>query len=156
MNTRQRIYLGRRLLDSGQKLQGRIAAFHQWLKDATSVLGELHITPVLGGGRVVAVDGPLGRICVADELTRRGERLVAQIVFYRPAGGLLANPRRIYAVELHDGGTAYFDTPEPENEFDWDLNSGTWASQNARRLACELAIACSEPCPNATPGNSGV
>lgn len=145
VNPQDRVALGRRLVVSAPKLRERLAAFHRWLPEAVSKVREPQIAPVVEGDRLVAVDTPLGRLSVAEEFARREERLVARIVFYRPAGGPLAEPRRVYAIELREDHMAYFDPPEPANEFDWDHNEDAWSARNALRLGYELAIACSEP-----------
>lgn len=145
LNPQERIALGRQLVVAAPKLRERLAAFHRWLPEAVAKIREPQITPVVQGDRVVAVDTALGRLSLAEEFGRREDRLVARVVFYRPAGGLLAEPHAVYAVELREDHMAYFDPPEPVNEFDWDHNEDAWAARNALRLGYELAIACSEP-----------
>lgn len=145
LNPQERIALGRRLVVAAPKLRERLAAFHRWLPEAVARVHEPQITPVVDGDRVVAVETPLGRLSLAEEFARRDDRLVARVVFYRPAGGLLAEPRPVYAVELREDHMAYFDPPEPANEFDWDDNEDAWSARNALRLGYELAIAGSEP-----------
>jgi hypothetical protein len=145
LNPQERIALGRRLVVAAPKLRERLAAFHRWLPEAVAKVREPQIAPVVDGERVVAVDTPLGRLSLAEEFARRDDRLVARVVFYRPAGGLLAEPRPVYAVELREDHMAYFDPPEPANEFDWDHNEDAWSARNALRLGYELAIAGSEP-----------
>lgn len=145
VNVQDRVALGRRLIVSAPKLQERIAVFHRWLPAAVAKVREPQIAPVIEGERVVALDTPLGRVAVAEEFGRRDDQLVALLVFYRPAGGLLAQPRRLHAVELRQDHMAYFDPPEPANEFDWDHGEDTWSARNVLRLGYELAIACSDP-----------
>jgi hypothetical protein len=82
---------------------------------------------------------------LAEEFGRREDQLVARVVFYRPAGGLVSEPRALYAVELREDYMAYFDPPVLANEFDRDHHEDTWAARNVLRLSYELAIACSEP-----------
>ena len=145
VNVQDRVALGRRLVVSAPKLKERIAAFHRWLPEAVAKVRAPQIASVVEGDRVVAVDTPLGRLSLAEEFVRRDDRLVARMVFYKPAGGLLAEPRPVYAVELREDHMAYFDPPEPVNEFDWDHDTDAWSARNALRLGYELAIACSEP-----------
>jgi hypothetical protein len=145
VNVQDRVALGRRLIVSAPKSKERIAAFHRWLPEAVAKVREPQIAPVVEGDRVVALDTPLGRLSLAEEFAMREDRLVARLVFYQPAGGLLAEPRRIYAIELREDHMAYFDPPEPANEFDWDHDVDAWSARNALRLGYELAIACSVP-----------
>jgi hypothetical protein len=147
VNPQDRIALGRRLVVSAPKLRERLAAFHRWLPEAVAKVREPQIAPVVEDDRVVAVDTPLGRLSVAEEFARRDDRLVARVVFYRPAGGLLPEPRPVYAVELREDQMAYFDPPEPVNEFDWDHDADAWSARNALRLGYELVIVCSDPSP---------
>lgn len=144
LNPQERIALGRRLVVAAPKLRDCLAAFHRWLPEAVLKVREPQIAPLVEGDRVIAVETPLGRLSLAEEFGRREDRLVARVVFYRPAGGLLAQPQLVYAIELREDHMAYFDPPEPLNEFDWDHNEDAWSSRNALRLGYELAIACSE------------
>lgn len=145
LSPQERNALGRRLVVAAPKLRERLAAFHRWLPEAVAKVREPQIAPVVEGDRVVAVDTPLGRLSLAEEFGRREDRLVARVVFYRPAGGLLAEPHPVYTIELREDHMAYFDPLEPVNEFDWDHNEDAWAAQNVLRLGYELAIACSDP-----------
>jgi hypothetical protein len=145
VNVQDRVALGRRLIVSAPKLKERIAVFHRWLPEAVAKVREPQIAPVVEAGRVVALDTPLGRLSLAEEFAMREDQLVARLVLYRPAGGLLAEPRRVYTIELREDHMAYFDPPEPANEFDWDHNEDAWSARNALRLGYELAIACSVP-----------
>ncbi|HEX7890779.1 MAG TPA: hypothetical protein VF522_15570 [Ramlibacter sp.] len=144
LNPGERNALGRRLTVAAPKLRERLAAFHRWLPAAAVKVREPQIAPLVEGGRVIAVDTPLGRLSLAEEFGRREDRLIARIVFYRPAGGLLSEARAVYAVELRDDYMAYFDPPGPATEFEWDHNEDDWAARNVLRLGYELAIACSE------------
>ncbi len=144
VNPQERIALGRKLVVAAPRLRECLAAFHKWLPVAASRVREPQIALIVEGDRIVAVDTPLGRLSVTEEFARRDEQLVALVVFYRPAGDLLAQPRRLYAVELRQDHMAYFDPPEPANEFDWNHDEDTWSARNVLRLAYELAISCSE------------
>lgn len=145
LSLHERNVLGRRLVLAAPKLRERLAAFHRWLPEAVVKVREPQIVPVVEGDRVIAVDTPLGRLSLAEEFGRREDQLVARVVFYRPAGGLVCEPRALYAVELREDYMAYFDPPEPANEFDWDHHEDTWGARNVLKLGYELAIACSEP-----------
>lgn len=144
LNPQERIALGRRLLVAAPKLRERLATFHRWLPEAVGKVREPQVTPVVEGDRVIAIDTPLGRLSLAEEFGRREGQLVARVVFYQPAGGLLSEPRALYSVELREDHMAYFDPPEPVNQFDSDHNEDVWASRNVLRLGYELVIACSE------------
>lgn len=148
LNPQERIALGRQLLVAAPKLRERLAAFHRWLPEAVAKIRYPQIAPVVDGDRVVAIDTPMGQLSLAEEFCRRDDRLVARVIFFRPAGGLLAEPRPVYVVELCENHMAYFDPPEPANEFDWDHNEDAWSARNVLRLGYELAIAGSEPWPN--------
>lgn len=145
MNPQERNALGRRLVVAAPKLRERLAVFHRWLPHAVTKVSDPQIVPVVDGDRVVTIDTPMGLLYLAEEFGRRDDRLVARVIFYRPAGGLLAEPRRVYVIELREDNTAYFDPPESANEFEWDFSSETWSARNVLRLGYELAIAGSEP-----------
>lgn len=145
LNVQERIYLGRQLVMAAPKLSEHLAAFHRWLPEAVAKVREPKIAPFVDGDRVVAIDTPLGQLYLAEEFARCNDRLVARVIFYRPAGGLLAKPHPVYVVELREDQRAYFDPPEPANEFEWDHNEDAWSARNVLRLGYELAIASSEP-----------
>lgn len=137
--------MGRRLVVAAPKLRERLATFHRWLPDAVKKVRDPPFTLAVDGDRVMNIDTPMGQLYLTEEFGRRDDRLVARVIFYRPAGGLLAEPRRMYAVELREDHTAYFDPPEAANEFEWDHNEDAWSARNLFRLGYELAIAGSEP-----------
>lgn len=144
VNLQERMTLGRQLVMAAPKLHERLAVFHRWLPWAVAKVRDPHISPVFEGDRLIAVDTPLGRLYLAEEFAKHEGQLVARVIFYRPAGGLLTKPHPVYAVELREDYGAYFHPAEPANEFDRDYNGEAWTARNVYRLAFELAIACSE------------
>lgn len=143
---RARTFLGRSLIASAQRLNERKTDFHKWMIAAHAKLREPLLEPIVEEGRVVAVDMPLGRYALADEFVRQDRRLVARLVFYMPAAISRPHPVAFYSVELHEDGTPYFGHASPETEFDWSQSTDDiWAPTNLLRLACELAIAATEP-----------
>ncbi len=139
--TRQRTDVGRRMLGAAPKLAERVDAFHAWMIAAAKEVEQKHVTPAVEDGRVVAVQTPLGRFEVAEELARVEFDLMARIVFFRAPNALRKDPQEVYAVRVFADGAAHFGAgPEPDHLQMDDWQDG-WRSRNMIRLAYELAAA---------------
>ena len=144
MRKDDRAVLGFSIIKSAPALKLTLEAFYRWLTDAIGKMPEKHLEVILDGGHVV-VTTPFGRLHLEEEFLRRGDQLVARVLFCQPPGLLRTHAKLVYVVELRENERAYFGNAEPALEFDWDGAANTWSAVNALKLAYELAIACTEP-----------
>lgn len=147
MRKDDRAILGLSLVKSAPALKSTLKEFHRWLTDAIGKMPEKHLEVTSDGGRFV-VTTPFGQLHLEEEFVRRGDQLVARVLFCQPPGLLRTHAKLVYVVELREGERAYFGNAEPPLEFDWNGTANTWSAVNALKLAYELAIACTEPNEN--------
>lgn len=137
--------IGRRMLAAAPKLAERVGAFHSWMVAASQAVEQKHIAPVVENERVVAVQTPLGRFEVAEELARVDTELFAKIVFFRAATPLRPDPKEVYAVRVFADGAAHFGAGPGRDQFELDDWQDGWLPRNMIRLAYELAAAAVPP-----------
>lgn len=142
---RDRMNVGRRMLGAAPKLAERVAAFHAWMIAAAQEVEPKHVTPVVEGGRVVAVQTPLGRFEVAEELARVELELMARIVFFRAPTALRKDSQEVYSVRVFADGAAHFGSGAGPDHFEMDDWQDGWLPRNMIRLAYELAAAAVPP-----------
>jgi hypothetical protein len=142
---RERMNVGRRLLGAAPKLAARVGAFHAWMISAAQEMEPKHVMMVVEDGCVVAVQTPLGRFEVAEELARVELELMARIVFFRAPTALRKDPQEVYSIRVFaDGATHFGPGPDPD-DFDLDDWQDGWLPRNMTRLAYELAAAAVPP-----------
>lgn len=143
---RAKMELGRRMLIAGPKVAETVEAFHRWVPEASGAVQGAQFTPVMENGRLVAVDGVLGRFAVAQEMARDGDKLFARIVFLEPPTALRKEPREIYSLRVFEE-TAHFGRGPDLDHFEWDHDRDRWSPRNWLRIGYELAVAATEPRP---------
>lgn len=136
--------LGRRMLTAGTRVAESLEQFHQWVPDASKDVQVAQFHPVMDDGRLVAVEGSLGRFEVVQEFTREGHTLFARIVFVESPTYLRKNPRELYCVRIFEDTAHFGPGPEPD-DFNWDHRHNRWAPQNWLRIGYELAVAATNP-----------
>jgi len=142
---RDRLNVGRRMLGAAPKLAERVGAFHAWMVAAAQQMEQKHLTPIVEEGRVVAVQTPLGRLEVAEELGRVELELMARIVFFRAPTALRKDPQEVYAVRVFADGATHFGEGPDADHFELDDWQDAWLPRNMIRLAYELAAAAVQP-----------
>jgi hypothetical protein len=137
--------IGRRMLAAAPKLAERLGAFHAWMVAAAQAVEQKHIVPIVENDRAVAVQTPVGRFEVAEELARLDSELFAKIIFFRAATPLRADPEEVYAVRVFADGAAHFGAGPGPDHFELDDWQDAWLPRNIIRLAYELAAAAVLP-----------
>jgi hypothetical protein len=147
MRKDDRTTFGFSLVESGVILNATLKSFHRWLTDAIDKMPDAHLEVKADGDHIV-VTTPFGKLYLEEDFVRRGDQLVARVLFCQPPGLLRTHAKLIYVIELREGDRAYFGNAEPQLDFDWDRVTNTWSARNVLKLAYELAIACTEPNEN--------
>lgn len=138
---REQMNIGRHMLGTAPKLAGRVGAFHTWVVAAAQQVEPKHIAPLVEDGRVVALQTPIGRFDMVEELARVQLELMARVVFFRAPTVLRRDPEEVYVVRIFSDGAAHFGSgPEPD-QFELDDWGDSWLPRNMIRLAYELAAA---------------
>lgn len=138
---RERMNIGRRMLGAAPKLSERVGAFHTWMAAAAQEVEPKHLTPLVEDGRVVALQTPIGRFDVAEELARVDLELIARVVFFRAPTVLRREPEEVYEVRVFADGAAHFGAGPNPDQFECDDWQDGWLPRNMIRLAYELAVA---------------
>jgi hypothetical protein len=139
--TWERTNIGRRMLRAAPKLAERVGAFHTWLVAAAQQVEAKHIAPLVEDGRVVALQTPVGRFEMAEELARLELELMARVVFFRAPTVLRREPQEIYEVRIFSDGAAHFGAGPDPDPFEVDDWQDGWLPRNMIRLAYELTAA---------------
>jgi hypothetical protein len=141
---RAKVETGRRMLIAGPRVAAQVEAFQKWAPEASAAIQGAQFTPVMESGRLVAVEGSLGRFEVAQELSRVGEQLFARIVFYQLPTPIRKDPREVYCLRLFED-SAHFGPGPADDHFDWDHERDRWSPRNWLRLGYELALSATQP-----------
>jgi len=123
----------------------RVDTFHAWMISAAQEVQPKHITTVVEGGRVAALQTTVWRFEVAEEIVRVDAALMARIVFFRAPTALWRDPQEVYAVRVLSDGTAHFGAEPAPDHFDLGDWQDSWLPRNMIRLAYELAAGCTIP-----------
>lgn len=138
---RERMNIGRYMLGAAPKLADRVAAFHTWMIAAAQEVEPKHITPLVEDERVVALQTPVGRFDVAEELARVQSELMVRVVLFRAPTVLRREPEEVYVVRIFSDGAAHFGAGPDPDQFEFDDWQDSWLPRNMIRLAYELAAA---------------
>jgi len=141
---RERMELGRRVLIAAPKVAETVEQFHRWAPEAAEAAQGAKFQPTMKDGRLVAIEGALGRFEVVQEFRREENGLFARIVFVEPPTRLHKDPREIYCIRIFEETAHFGSGPDPDH-FDWDHGRNCWSPRNWLRIGYEIAAVVTEP-----------